>query len=241
LAKSATEALLRAHNVILDFIKTSRAKRLVYRVYLERMNMNTVQQTVKLAAKDTIKLHLAMPLVWLAKSANTWIVWVLSIAWSAIQVISKMKPEQHRAKNVLKIRLPTSVGCRLVILVELVKKVILEVPNAPVAMRVKPVLALVVLVKNVRQVNHVHPMIKTLLRAHHVIPDIIKQIRAKYLVYPAYLERMKMTQVQQNVKIAALDNIQNIPDNLNARLVSKDKRQKIKAKRTALNARRVNS
>jgi hypothetical protein len=207
LAKSATEVLLRAHNVILDFIKMNWANRLVYRAYLERMSINTVQQTVKLAAKDTIKMHLALALVWLAKSANTWIVWVLSIVWIAIQVISKMKPEQHRAKNVLKIRLPTSVGCRLVILVQLVKKVILEVPNAPVAVRVKPVLALVVLVKNVRLVNHEHPMIKTLLRARHVIPDFIKQLWAKHLVYRAFLARMKTIPVQQNVKIAAVGSI----------------------------------
>ena len=104
---------------------------------------------------------------------------VLSIVCIAIQVISKTKPEQHRAKNVLKIRLPTSVGCHLVILVKLVKKVIQAVLNVPVAMRVKPVLALVVLVKNVRLVNHVHPMIKTLLFARHAIPANTKKNKDK--------------------------------------------------------------
>jgi hypothetical protein len=43
------------------------------------------------------------------------------------------------ARNVWKIRSPTPVECPLVILVKLVKKVIPEVPNAPVAMRVKQV------------------------------------------------------------------------------------------------------
>jgi hypothetical protein len=71
------------------------------------------------------------------------------------------------------------VGCRLVILVQLVKKVILEVPNAPVAVLVKPVLALVVLVKNVRLVNFVHPMTKTLLRARHVTPANTKKTEDK--------------------------------------------------------------
>jgi hypothetical protein len=122
-------------------------------------------------------------------------------------VISKTKPEQHRAKNVLQIRSRTPVDCRLVIRVKLAKKAILEVPNAPVAVLVKPVLALVVLVKNVRLVNHVHPMIKTLLCARHVIPDFIKQLWAKHLVYRAFLARMKTIPVQQNVKIAAVGNI----------------------------------
>ena len=75
----------------------------------------------------------------------------------------------------MKIRSPTSVECHRVMVAKWVKKVILEVPNVLVAMRVKPVLALVVLVKNVRLVNHVHPMIKTLLFARHAIPANTKK------------------------------------------------------------------
>ena len=131
---------------------------------------------------------------------------VLSIVWIAIQVISKTKPEQHRAKNVLKIPIPTTVGCRLVIFVVLVKKVILVVPNASVATRVKPERALVVLVKNVPLVNLVNPMIQTLLRARHATRAVIKMNWAKLPVCRAFPERIKMTLVQQNVKNATLGN-----------------------------------
>ena len=88
-----------------------------------------------------------------------------------------------------------------------VKKVMLEVPNAPVATPVNQERVLMVRVKNVRRVNLVHPMIKTLLRAHCAELVIIKQVRAKHLVCHAYLARMKKIPVQPNVKIAVLDNI----------------------------------
>ena len=91
--------------------------------------------------------------------------------------------------------------------VKWVKKVMLEVPNVPVVTPVNQGRVLMVRVKNVRRVNLVHPMIKTLLRAHHAKLAIIKQVRAKHLVYHAYLARMKTIPVQPNVKIAALGNI----------------------------------
>ena len=49
--------------------------------------------------------------------------------------------------------------CRLVILVKLAKKVILEVPNAPVVPLVKQVRVIMALVNHVRQVNFVCPTI----------------------------------------------------------------------------------
>jgi hypothetical protein len=88
-----------------------------------------------------------------------------------------------------------------------VKKVILEVSNAPVATLVNRVLVPMVRAKHVRLVNLVHPMIRRLFLARHVIPAIINTFRAKRLVCRAYLARMKIELVHQNVKIAALDNI----------------------------------
>jgi hypothetical protein len=99
------------------------------------------------------------------------------------------------------------VDCRFVILVKLVKKVILAAPNAPVATLVNRVRVIMALVKRVRWVNLVHPMIKTLLHARHATPGIIKKIRAKRLVYRAFLERMKTILVRTLVKIATLVNI----------------------------------
>ena len=116
---------------------------------------------------------------------------VPSIVWIAIQVISKTKPEQHRAKNVLKIPLPTSVDCHLVILVKLVKKAMLEVPNAPVAMLVNRVRVIMVPVKYVRWANLVHPTIQTRLRARHANRATFKKIRAKLPVCRAFPERIK--------------------------------------------------
>ena len=117
--------------------------------------------------------------------------WVLSIVWIAIQVISNPLLEQHRAKNVWKIPLPTSVDCRLVILVKLVKKASLVVPNAPVATRVKPERALAVLAKHVRRVNLVHPMIQKRMLVHHANLATIKKNRAKLPVCRAFPERIK--------------------------------------------------
>jgi hypothetical protein len=88
-----------------------------------------------------------------------------------------------------------------------VKKVILEVPNALVVVPVNRVRVIMVLVKHVRKVNLVHPMTVLLLHARHATLGIIKKIKAKRLVCRAFLGRMKTILVQQNVKIAALDNI----------------------------------
>jgi len=99
------------------------------------------------------------------------------------------------------------VDCRRVIRVKLVQKVIPEVPNAPVVPLVKQVRLLMVLAKHVRWVNLVHPMTILLIRAHRATVGIIKELRAKRLVYHAFLARMKTIPVQPNVKIAALDNI----------------------------------
>jgi hypothetical protein len=64
-------------------------------------------------------------------------------------------------------------------LVKLVKKVILEVPNAPVATRAKRVRATVVLVNNAPRVNLVNPMLKTLLLARRVTPANTKKKKDK--------------------------------------------------------------
>jgi hypothetical protein len=99
------------------------------------------------------------------------------------------------------------VDCRLVIRVKLVKKAILEVPNALVVPLVNRERVSMARVKHVWRVNLVHPMTILLIRAHHAKVAIIKQLRAKRLVYHAFLARMKTIPVQPNVKIAALDNI----------------------------------
>ena len=82
-------------------------------------------------------------------------------------------------------------GCRLVILVKLVKKVILEVPNAPVATRVKRVRATVVLVNNARRVNRVRPMMIRPILARPVTRGIIKQLSAKLPAYPVFRANIK--------------------------------------------------
>jgi hypothetical protein len=98
------------------------------------------------------------------------------------------------------------VECRLVIPVKLVKKVMLEVPNAPVATPVNRVRVLMVCAKHVQLVNLVNPMTILLILARHANRVTIKKIWAKRLVYHVYRERMKTTLLQPNVKIAALDN-----------------------------------
>jgi hypothetical protein len=180
---------------------------IVWVAILERMKIELVQQNVKIAALDNIKMHLATTLVWIVKWGSTWVVKVPSIVWVATRVIFKTWPEQNRAKNVWKIRSPTSVECRLVILVKLAKEAILEVPNAPIVTPVNLVRVTMALVKHARKVNLVNPMSILLILVLSVNLAIIKRTWAKRLVYPAYLERMKTTPVQPNVKSAALGNI----------------------------------
>ena len=91
--------------------------------------------------------------------------------------------------------------------VKWVKKVILEVPNAPVVTPANPGRGPTVLAKHVRRVNLVNPMIQTLLRARHANRATFKKIRAKLPVCRAFPERMKMIRVQPNAKIVAKDNI----------------------------------
>ena len=97
--------------------------------------------------------------------------------------------------------------CRRVTVVKWVKKVMLEVPNAPVVTPVNQERVAMVRVKCVGWVNLVHQMIQTRLRAHRAKLAIIKQVRAKHLVYRAFPARMKTIPVLPNVKIAALGNI----------------------------------
>ena len=98
-------------------------------------------------------------------------------------------------------------ACRLVMLVKLVKKVILAVPNASVAMRVKQEPVPVADANNVPPGKLVNPRMQPLLLAPPVLPDVIKMNWAKLPAYLAFLEHLKIEMVQQNVKIAALDNI----------------------------------
>ena len=97
--------------------------------------------------------------------------------------------------------------CRLVIRAKWVKRAILVVPNAPVVPLAKQVPVLMVLAERVMRDNHANPMIQTRLRARPAKVALIKTKMAKRLVCRAYLERMKIELVHQNVKIAALDNI----------------------------------
>ena len=80
-------------------------------------------------------------------------------------------------------------------------------PNAQVATPVNQAQVPMVRVKHVGLVNLVHLMIQTLLRAHCAKLAIIKQVRAKHLVYRAYLARMKTIPGPPNVKIAAVGSI----------------------------------
>ena len=79
----------------------------------------------------------------------------------------------------LKIPLPIPVECLFAILVVVVLKRKRGVLNVPVVRLEKRVLVMVVLVNNVRLVNFVHPMTKTLLRARHVTPANTKKTEDK--------------------------------------------------------------
>jgi hypothetical protein len=65
----------------------------------------------------------------------------------------------------------------------------------------------VVLVKNVRRVNPVRPMMVRPILVRVAILDIIKKIWAKLLVYPAYQELIKKILGQQRVQLVAKDSI----------------------------------
>ena len=117
-----------------------------------------------------------------------------SIVWTATRVIIKTRPEQNRAKVVLRIPLPISVGCPFVNLAKLVNKAILEVPNASVATLVNRVLVMEVNVKHVRRVNLVRPMMQHLILAGRVNQAIIKKTWAKHRVchaYPGHLRPLR--------------------------------------------------
>ena len=106
-------------------------------------------------------------------------------------MIIKTRPEQNRAEIVLHIPLPTSVDRPFVILVKLVNKVILEVPNASTATLVNRVLAREVNAKHVRRVNLVRPTMQHLIRAGHVARAIIKMNWVKHRVCHAYQEHLR--------------------------------------------------
>ena len=89
----------------------------------------------------------------------------------------------------------------------MVKKAILEVPNAPAVPLAKQVPVLMVLAERVMRDNHANPMIQTRLRARPAKVALIKTKMAKRLVCRAFLARMKTIPVQPNAKIAALGNI----------------------------------
>ena len=76
-------------------------------------------------------------------------------------------------------------------LVKLVKKVILEVPNAPVATRANRGRVLMVLVNNARRVNRVRPMMIRPILARLVTRGIIKKIPAKLPAYPVFRANIK--------------------------------------------------
>jgi hypothetical protein len=88
----------------------------------------------------------------------------------------------------------------LVIRVKLVKKVIQEVPNAPVATLVNRVRVTMVRAKPVRRVNLVNLMIGRLILAHHANRATIKKSRVKRLVCRAFLARIKIHQANTPVK-----------------------------------------
>jgi hypothetical protein len=106
---------------------------------------------------------------------------------------------------VLKIPLPIPVECKFAILVVVVPKRKKGVLNVPVVTLVKRVLVRVVLANNVRLVNFVPPMMIRPILVRVAILDIIKKIRAKLLVYPAYQELIKKILDQQRVLLVAKD------------------------------------
>jgi hypothetical protein len=57
--------------VVWAIIKQIQAKRLVCRAFQERMKIELVQQNVKIAPKDNIKVHRATKPVWVAKLGST--------------------------------------------------------------------------------------------------------------------------------------------------------------------------
>ena len=57
--------------VVLGNTKVIMVHHFVYPAFQERMKMQRVQQFVKIARKDSIKMPLAMKLVWIARSVNT--------------------------------------------------------------------------------------------------------------------------------------------------------------------------
>jgi hypothetical protein len=89
-------------------------------------------------------------------------------------VTFKTCPEQNRAKNVLKIPLPTSVGFPLVILVVVAPKQKTAVQSVPVATRVNLALVPVARVNNALLVNRGRPMMKRLILVRLVTRDTIK-------------------------------------------------------------------
>ena len=73
LALPTMKILLLAHHVIQVFIQRTRAKLLVYHAYPEHMKIELVQQNAKSAAKENIKMHPAIQLVWIVQWVDTWI------------------------------------------------------------------------------------------------------------------------------------------------------------------------
>jgi len=106
------------------------------------------------------------------------------------------------------------VGCPLVILVKLVKKVILEVPNVPVATLVNRVRVPMVLVKNVRWVNLVHPVIKTLLLAGRATPANTKTQKDKPRVTSVFWDNINPIKAVKNVWTAKPASTKTNPANL---------------------------
>jgi hypothetical protein len=138
-------------------------------------------------------------------------------------VIIKTRPEQNRAKIVLHIPLPTSVDRPFVILVKLVNKVILEVPNALIATLVNRVLAMEDNVKHVRRVNLVRPMIKILHLVRHVTQAIINKLWVKHRVCHAYQEHLQPFPAQLPAINVGLVNTNQNPMLQNALPLQKDK------------------
>jgi hypothetical protein len=79
------------------------------------------------------------------------------------------------------------------------KKVMLEVPNAPVAMRVKRVRVTMVRAKLVRRANLVHPMIQTLLLAHRATLANTKKNKDKPRVTIVFWDNTNPSMEAENV------------------------------------------
>jgi len=110
-----------------------------------------------------------------------------------------MSPENNRAKHVLKICLPTSVGVRPVLIAVVARKQKKVAPNVLIVVLGKQVLGMTVVVTIVRRVNFVPPMVIKPILVRLVVQDIINKNGGKLPVCPAFLGCTNRSKAVKNV------------------------------------------